>query len=419
MDYFSLCYDAFYLAAQGIMHLFFSGRLTGKPVKIRHYAAYTCLLFLLQWFAGVVSLPQLAAVGAEVLILCGANRFFFGNRMPVSWTASILAVYISQLSFGLVNSAEAVLLSYVYDTAPRLLYPLLLAAAAASVAVCIACYTLVLRSVPAAEISQITNAACLLPPALFFFAAELYITQTSYAQAYAGSLSPALLLEAAGKHTALLFLQALGLGALLCTLYAYRQLCRSLRTQAEVQSLTQAVQAQKVYIAEAQKRYARTRAFRHDIKNHLSVLRGLLDRGALDEGKASLQKLESASAALSFPCRTGNPVVDILLEEKLGLAKENGIAAEVSLSLPRPWGIDDFDLCVIFANSLDNAVCACQAAGGVKTIRVSGKQQGDFYLLAFENTCPDKPLPPPGTGLSNLKAVAEKFERGSAYPVRR
>ena len=34
---------------------------------------------------------------------------------------------------------------------------------------------------------------------------------------------------------------------------------------------------------------------------------------------------------------------------------------------------------------------------------------GDFYMLAFENTCSDEPLPPAGTGLSNIEAVAEKY----------
>ena len=64
---------------------------------------------------------------------------------------------------------------------------------------------------------------------------------------------------------------------------------------------------------------------------------------------------------------------------------------------------------MIFANALDNAIAACRSAAGERSIRITGRQQGDFYLLAFENTCSDKPLPPAGTGLSNIKAVAEKY----------
>ena len=267
---------------------------------------------------------------------------------------------------------------------------------------CAGCYYAVLKLLAWTEDSQTPYIGLLLFPGLFFFAAELYILHTAYS-----IFAPIISLEEVGRHSTLLLLQVMGLAALLCTLYAYRQLCKGFQAQAELQSLTQAAHEQKVYIAEAQARYEQTKSFRHDIKNHLSVLDGLLRGGKLEEGREYLKKLEAVSESLSFPYQTGNPVVDILLGEKLGLAKE--IAAEVSLVLPKPCGIDDFDLCVLFANALDNAIAACRANDGAKAIRISGKQQGDFYMLTFENTCSDEPLPPAGTGLSNIKAVAEKY----------
>lgn len=212
-----------------------------------------------------------------------------------------------------------------------------------------------------------------------------------------------------GKHTALFLLQVLGLGTMLCTLYAYRHVCRELQSQAALRSLTQAARAQRIYTEEAQARYVKTRAFRHDIRNHLSVLSGLLNGGRAEEAAAYLQKLEAASSALSFPVCTGNPVVDVLLGEKLEAAKSAGISTEVSLCLPDPCGADDFDLCVIFANALDNAITACQSAGEKKSLRIGGERQGDFYRLIFENTCSGGPMPPMGTGLSNIRTVAEKY----------
>ena len=61
------------------------------------------------------------------------------------------------------------------------------------------------------------------------------------------------------------------------------------------------------------------------------------------------------------------------------------------------------------AAALALSLTACQSGGGAKSLRISGKRQGDFCMLTFENTCPDTPLPPAGTGLSNIKAVAEKY----------
>lgn len=100
----------------------------------------------------------------------------------------------------------------------------------------------------------------------------------------------------------------------------------------------------------------------------MSVLNGLLNHGELDESKAYLNKLKTVSTSLSFPYQTGNPVVDILLSGKLRLAKE--ITTEISLLLPRPCGIEDFDLCVIFAYALDNSINACRLTEGVKKLGI-------------------------------------------------
>ena len=403
MDDFSFCFNLVCLIVQSGLHVYFSESLNGKKRKAGHYITYMLLFCFLDWFAIRSSFPEAVVIGMELLLLYGVNRWAIGNGRTASCITAVLAVCISQLSFGMINSAETMLFPDMVGT--PFLYVLVIAATAVSFAVCFVCYTVAARSISPAEIDQMAIAGCLLVPALFFFAAELYIVQTSYTHTFSGTFS----LENMGRHTALLFLQILGLGALFCTLYAYRHLCRSLRVQAEMQSLAQAARTQKQYVAEAKARYEQTRAFRHDIKNHLTVLDGLLQSGKQEESRAYLKKLETVSEKLSFPCQTGNPVMDILLGEKLELAAGNGIAVEVSLVLPQPCGIDDFDLCVIAANAMDNAIEACRLVPGGGTVRVRGERQGDFYMLAFENTCPDQPLPPPGTGLSNIRAVAEKY----------
>ena len=400
MDFFALFLDGICLLGQGVMHIIFVSRLTGKKQKPLCFAVYILLLTALQLVSVRLSLSGTLSIAAGVLELYAVSRFGMGNQPSVSWLAAVLAFYVSQLSLGIINSVEAALFPRFIGS--PLLYLLLLAAQVLFFTLCTGCYYAVLKLLAWTEDSQTPYIGLPLFPGLFFFASELYILETAYS-----FFAPIVSLEEVGKHSTLLLLQVMGSAALLCTLYAYRQLCQGFQAQAELQSLTQAAHTQKVYITEAQARYEQTRSFRHDIKNHLSVLDGLLRSGKLEEGREYLKKLEAVSEALSFPYQTGNPVVDILLGEKLGLAKE--IVSEVSLVLPKPCGIDDFDLCVLFANALDNAIAACRAHDGAKAIRISGKQQGDFYMLTFENTCSDAPLPPAGTGLSNIKAVAEKY----------
>lgn len=405
MDYFSLFLDGLCLAGQSVLHISFVCRLTGKQCRLRHFLTYLFLLCIIEWMFREFELAELSgvlAVSAEVFVLYCVNHVVLKNRRSISCVAALFAVYISQLSFGIINSAEVAVFPRMVGS--LMLYLMLLLDTLAAFAICACCYAAALKFLSFAEKGTSPHVGLLLFPGMFFFASELYILNTSYTV-----VPVSLSVGEAGKHGALPLLQVLGLGALLCTLYVYRRLCRSLQAQAALQSLTQAVQAQKVYIAEARMRYRQTKAFRHDIKNHLSVLGGLLNNGKLEESKAYLQKLETVSASLSFPYQTGNPVVDVLLGEKLGMAKANGITADVSLLLPQLCGIDDFDLCVIFANALDNAIRACQEVQGSRSIRISGERQGSFYMLAFENTCADGQTPPMGTGLSNIKSAAEKY----------
>ncbi len=402
MDYFSLCLNSFCLAGQGIIHLVFIGRLTGKKQKIIYFVLYLSLLYIMEWFFDGVVFGDIFAISAQLLALYAINRLLMKNQPLVSWVATILAVYIVQLSFGMVNSVEAII--FPHWVGKTFLYLMVVLATLAIFAICAVCCALVLKILSLTEDSLTPYPGFLLLPGVFFFAAEIYILRTSY-----HILPMQFSLAAMGKHMALLFLQVLGMGTLFCTLYAWRRVCQGFRTQAALASLTQAAQAQKIYISEAQMRYEQTKAFRHDIKNHLSVLAGLLKQEKWEESKVWLGKLETVSDSLSFPDQTGNPIVDILLGEKLRLAKAKDILTEVSLVLPETCGADDFDLCVIFANALDNAVYACQSAEGERFIRVSGEQQGDFYMFSFENTCSSMPLPPMGTGLSNIKSVAEKY----------
>lgn len=252
MDVFSVCLDSFCLAAQGVLHLGFLCRLTGRTPEPRHFAAYLLPLFLLQWLSGRIALPGAPAIGLQTLILYSVSRFALRNRGTSSCIAAILAVYISQLAFGLVNSVEAAVFPHLLGR--PLLYPLLVLATLFAFGICSCCYAGILKFLSFTEDRQTPYFQLLLFPVLFFFAMELYILQMSY-----HVLSASVSLADAGKHAVLLFLQALGLGALLCTLYAYQRTCLSFQAQAALSSLTQAARAQREYVAGAQARYEQTK----------------------------------------------------------------------------------------------------------------------------------------------------------------
>ncbi len=231
-------------------------------------------------------------------------------------------------------------------------------------------------------------------PGLFFFAVELYILVTAYSRLS----GPGGAGEASGAPV------SAGFGSRGAAVYAVR-LPPGLpgSTGPGGPGLPHPVGPGP----EARTRYEKTKSFRHDLRNHLFVLEGLLGAGQTEAARRYLRKLEAASSELSPPCRTGGPALDVLLGEKLELARSRGVDAEAFLRLPEERAVDSFDLCVIFADALDNALRACEALEGEAFISVKGQRQGDFYRLEFENSCAAEPQP--GTGLSNIGAVAEKY----------
>ena len=96
---------------------------------------------------------------------------------------------------------------------------------------------------------------------------------------------------------------------------------------------------------------------------------------------------------------------------KLGIAKSMGIDVDCSLLLPYPCGIRDIDICIVLSNALDNAIHAAKSldAGMGKYIRVSGRIQGDFLMMEIQNSFHGKSAFKKGTGLSNVKKVAERY----------
>ena len=213
------------------------------------------------------------------------------------------------------------------------------------------------------------------------------------------------------SHGQMLVMYLLGLASLFCILFSYKKLQQIFRLSTEISLLEQQEHSLNQYVEEAKTRYDETRSFRHDIRNHIAVVKKLLQNGKLEEAVTYMEDLDDMAEKMSFPCSTNNPVVDILVGNKLGIAKSMGIDVDCSLLLPYPCGIRDIDICIVLSNALDNAIHAAKSldAGMEKYIRVSGRIQGDFLMMEIRNSFHGKGAFKKGTGLSNVKKVAERY----------
>lgn len=319
-----------------------------------------------------------------------------------------LTVEIMHLSFGTVNSLSGIVypeICALQQDAAALVSVML---GIVGLVMAVVCYSAAYRSLSSCESVEKQYLLIILIPVLMIFFVDEYIGSVIYRNITvigAGGSGEA------ANHGRMLVIQLFGMASLFCLMFAYKKLLQNFHLSAEVSLLEQEESFLNQYVEEARARYEKTKSFRHDFKNHITVVKDLLQNGKPEEALAYIGEMADLSAEFSFPCGTGNPVADILLGNKLGIAKSMGIDVDCSLILPYPCPIRDVDICIVLSNGLDNAIRACRdVSGAEKYIRVTGHTQGDFVLIEIENSFQGKAAPGRGTGLSNIKAAAEAYQ---------
>lgn len=105
--------------------------------------------------------------------------------------------------------------------------------------------------------------------------------------------------------------------------------------------------------------YKQMRGWRHDYHNHIQVLKAHLAEGQLAEADTYLGKLDADLTKVDTILKTGNVMVDAILNSKISLARSKKIAINAKAIVPKVLQVQPVDLCVIVGNLLDNAIEAC------------------------------------------------------------
>ena len=167
------------------------------------------------------------------------------------------------------------------------------------------------------------------------------------------------------------------------------------------------------------------RTLRHDLKNHAISLQLLLEHGETDKAMEYLENFRNAAKNPVSGFETGSQLLNGLLRQKLSNAEEQGIDVSCALDFTEGSFIDNFDLCVIMGNILDNAVEACCALpeGAERYIKISGGPMANYMNIEVENSSARKAqllggLPATskadkalhGFGLRSVKSVLERYD---------
>lgn len=310
------------------------------------------------------------------------------------------------LTFGLINSISHILMEVTtFSLLVNILSPMV------SLAIAFISYQIILNFYLGANQNGHTFIFILTVPILLILLISQYITDSIYGRITI--INDTNIIYPIINHCEMAIIQLVAFLSLFSILFAYEKLTNTFQMKTKLALLEQKSKFLQVYCEEDKSRYNQTRSFRHDIKSHLIVMDGLIQKGKLNEAHTYLKNLENTVTLFSFPCQSGNTVIDILLSSKLSLAYQNGIRVDCTIKIPPSFFVNDMDLCIVFSNAVDNAIKASNYITALeKYISISGKQQGSFFMVEFENSHSPKSLYKKGNGLGivNIKAIAEKYE---------
>lgn len=192
----------------------------------------------------------------------------------------------------------------------------------------------------------------------------------------------------------------------------------------------QQVKAMKQRLEEAENFYGSIRRVRHEMKNHMTNIKGLVASEKYDEVENYIEKLDETIQTMDYKFNTGNAVTDVIINDKYQKAENAGISFQVKFNLGETDTISAFDIGIILNNLLDNAIEACEKLEQEQRyINLTLKKKNHFLLIEVENsfdgkviwkdggivpmTTKQSDLPDilmeHGIGLKNVKDVADHY----------
>lgn len=229
------------------------------------------------------------------------------------------------------------------------------------------------------------------------------------------------LIDTYGFYGALSFLHYLiSIVAILVVIVMFQNWKEMQEEQRGQELVLNQISEMKKHIGEVEKLYRDIRSMRHDMGNHIQTLEHLVAHNNMDDATEYLEHLKNEWDEVSPEIKTGSPVIDVILMEKLREAKERQIRFLSDFHYPQNTKLNAFDLSVIMNNALNN--CMENVSGDDPYISISSFRKNSIFMITIKNSFGgqlnfgDSDLPETtksgrehGMGLNNIRRVARMY----------
>ena len=171
-------------------------------------------------------------------------------------------------------------------------------------------------------------------------------------------------------------------------------------------------ESQLAHYRDMQAVYERQGRKMHDYKNQIRTIQVLLKKGDTQAAAALAERLTESISVEMAAVSTNHPVVDAVLNQKFHAAREQGVSMTFRVGDMGGLRLDEEETVILLSNLLDNAIHECVKVaqqGRNAVIHVKLVQEGGKLIFSVRNPVVEKVQVTEGTGLSNVKAVADKY----------
>ena len=162
------------------------------------------------------------------------------------------------------------------------------------------------------------------------------------------------------------------------------------------------------HVAEVENMYRKMRTWRHDYHNHMQVLTAYLEAGEVERARAFLDEINENLVRVDTVLKTGNTMVDAILNSKISLMSAKEIRVDATAHVPATLAVTNIDLCVIIGNLLDNAMEACEKLPAEsRFVRIYISVKGNHLYMSFTNSAGKKQ-----TKVGNIFASTKGADHG-------
>jgi len=178
-------------------------------------------------------------------------------------------------------------------------------------------------------------------------------------------------------------------------------------------------------IEEKEKVYKEIRKINHDFKNHIVCIENLLKEGKHNLAIEYIRDLKNEAFETYTWIKTGNDVVDAILNQKRSEGNSKNIKMNMKVSIPEDIDIEPLDLCAILGNALDNSIEANEKIEDInkRYISVVMNPYKDYLFVEISNPSILNPIGEDGQlrttkkdkenhgfGIKSIEQVVEKYD---------